>query len=428
MRIIYTVMALLSLFIPISVLAAAGQQGPVFITDPNPSFSDLAFKADVTRRVGAFGLTPTAYVGLVSTDNAKFSGTNKDGDQIAQLGGAVSLASSWSRHELKATASVDAERYFSNDDENTVDAGLNVTGRYDFSQYTSLTGDFQIARAHEPRSIRSLDLQAQGLAEASEPSQYGQTLSRLSFATSGNRLRFVGTVGVRTVDYSNLKLVDGTFVDQNYRQSDLSTADARLDYKFGTGTSLFVNYQANSMRFDFLPANGKTRDSDGYAVRVGAAFDLTDLLTGDVQIGHMRQEYKEATYKPVSGASYMANLRYLPTRLTTLTFTARRSIEDSPDTEASGYFYSLARLTVRHELTRRLNLGASLEQSEYDYNGIKRDDTYNGIYVGAQYELNRRMMIEVNYRNRKFESRGDDAFSDPKYTENRIGVWLKTSL
>ena len=38
------------------------------------------------------------------------------------------------------------------------------------------------------------------------------------------------------------------------------------------------------------------------------------------------------------------------------------------------------------------------------------------------------MMIEVNYRNRKFESRGDDAFSDPKYTENRIGVWLKTSL
>ncbi len=426
MRITYTVMALLSFFLPLSVLAAGGQQGPVFVTDPNPSFSDIAFKSDLTRRVGSFGLTPTAYAGLVTTDNVRFTSANKDSDQIAQLGGAVSLASSWSRHELKATASVDAERYFSNDDENTVDAALNVSSRYDFSQYTSLSGDFQISRDHESRSIRSLDLKT--LPAAKEPSQFGQTLSRVSFTTSGNRLRFVGALGYRTVDYSNLELVDGSFVDQNYRKSNLSTADARLDYKFGSGTALFVNYQANSMRFDVLPLNGRTRDSDGYTMRVGAAFDLTDLLTGDIQVGHMRQEYKDASYKPVSGASYMANLRYLPTRLTTLTFTARRSIEDSPSTEASGYFYTLGRITVRHELTRRLNLGASYEQTQYDYNGIARDDKYHGIYVGAQYELNRRMMVEVNYRNRKFESHGADAFSDPKYTENRMGAWLKTSF
>ncbi|MBP2159802.1 MULTISPECIES: outer membrane beta-barrel protein [Asticcacaulis] len=427
MRITYTVMALLSFFLPISVLAAAGQEGPVFITDPNPSFSDIAFKADVTRRVGSFGLTPTAYAGLVSTDNVRFTSANKDGDQIAQLGGAVSLASAWSRHELKATASVDAERYFGNDDENTVDAALNASGRYDFSQYTSLSGDFQISRNHEPRSIRALDLARQGRAEAKEPVEYGQTLSRLSFATSGNRLRFVGAVAYRTVDYSNLLLVDGSYLDQNYRQSNLTTGDARLDYKFGAGTAVFLNYQANSVRFDFAQS-GKKRDSDGYSIRLGAAFDLTDLLTGDVQVGHMRQEYKDASYKPVSGASYQANLRYLPTRLTTLTFTARRSIEDSPSTEASGYFYTLGRITVRHELTRRLNLGASYEQTQYDYNGIERDDKYNGIYVGAQYELNRRMMVEVNYRNRKFESHGNDAFSDPKYTENRVGAWLKTTF
>ena len=425
MRIAPTVMALLSFFLPISVLAAAGAEGPVFITDPNPSFSDLAFKTDVTRRLGSFGLTPTGYVGLVTTDNAKFSGVDKDGDQIAQLGGAVSLASTWSRHELKATASVDAERYFDNDSENTVDAALNVSGRYDFSQYTSLSGDLLVSSDHEPRSIRALDPQAQGRAAAGEPVEFGQTVSRVAFTTSGNRLRFVGALGYRTVDYSNLELVDGSQYGQNYRNSDKSTADARLDYKFGSGTSIFVDYQANSIRFKDATVN---RDSDGYTARLGAAFDLTDLLTGDVQLGYMRQEYKNTAFKSVSGASYLANLRYLPTRLTTLTFTARRSIEDSPSVSASGYFYSLGRISVRHELTRRLNLGASYEQSQYEFNGINRDDTYKGFYVGAQYELNRRMMVEVNYRNRKFESRGADALTDPKYTENRLGAWLKTSF
>jgi hypothetical protein len=419
MRIAPTVMALLSFFLPISVLAAAGAEGPVFITDPNPSFSDLAFKTDVTRRLGSFGLTPTGYVGLVTTDNVKFSGISKESDQIAQLGGAVSLASTWSRHELKATASVDAERYFDHDSENTVDATLNVGGRYDFSQYTSLAGNFQVSRDHEPRSIRVVAL------DAESPVEFGQTVSRMTFTTTGNRLRFVGTLGHRTVDFDDVDRIGGLQYDQDYRDSSRSTVGGRLDYKFGSGTSVFLDSEGNSIRFKSKVNN---RDSDGYTFRVGAAFDLTDLLTGDIQAGYMRQEYKNPLYPPVSGASYLANVRYLPTRLTTLTFTARRSIEDAPAQNASGYILTLGRITVRHEFTRRLNLGASYEQTEYEYNGIAREDAYKGIYVGAQYELNRRMMVEVNYRNRKFESRGAAALADPKYTENRVGAWLKTTF
>jgi hypothetical protein len=250
-------------------------------------------------------------------------------------------------------------------------------------------------------------------------------VSRMTFTTTGNRLRFVGTLGHRTVDFDDVDRIGGLQYDQDYRDSSRSTVGGRLDYKFGSGTSVFLDSEGNSIRFKSKVNN---RDSDGYTFRVGAAFDLTDLLTGDIQAGYMRQEYKNPLYPPVSGASYLANVRYLPTRLTTLTFTARRSIEDAPAQNASGYILTLGRITVRHEFTRRLNLGASYEQTEYEYNGIAREDAYKGIYVGAQYELNRRMMVEVNYRNRKFESRGAAALADPKYTENRVGAWLKTTF
>lgn len=398
---------------------AAAAESPLFPAPVNPSFSEASFKEDRTRIVGGFGVTPTVTVGLSHTDNVYFNDTSKDSDTIAELDAALNVASIWRTHELKATALLNVQRFADHSSENTVDGGVIGSGRFDFSPYSSLTGEVTALRGHESRSLRALAF------TTDEPIAYDNTAVRLAYNAQGNRLKYYGGFIFRKLDYSDADLVGGGIADMDYRDSKLNQLDGRVDYRVTDATSAFVYVQANSVRFDSKTIN---RDSDGYAVRVGAAFYMSELLTGEFQVGYMNQDYKNSAFRSVNGASYYANLHYSPTRLTTLIFKAQRSIEEAPAVNASGYFLNSGQVLLKHELTRRLNLGVGLETTKYEYNAIDRDNTRNGIYLGAQYELTRKLSVEVSLRNLKFKSSGADALSDPEYTENLIGVSLKANF
>lgn len=398
---------------------AAGVDTPLFPEDPNPSFSEESMKEGKTYIVGSFGVIPSASAGVDFTDNVRFSNGNEDSDVVVGLDAAVTAASVWRTHELKGTAYIKSDTYLDSDSENTVDAGLLGSGRFDFSPYTNVSGELAFQRGHDPRYQRVVG------NDAVEPVEYDVTTAKIAYTATGNMLKYYAGAGIRKFDASDVGRTDGTLYDQDYRDSERTFAEARVDYRITPVTSLFVNYQINQVEFDDKTVN---RDSDGYTLRAGAAFYLSELLTGDIQVGYMKQDYKNPAFSSVKGASYLANLNYMPTRLTTIVFNARRSIEEAPAINASGYFLNMGQLMLKHELTRRLNLGIGYELSKYEYNGIDREDTYNGIYMAGLYEITRKLTLEVSFRNRDYESTGANAFTDPKYTENRIGVAVKASF
>lgn len=112
----------------------------------------------------------------------------------------------------------------------------------------------------------------------------------------------------------------------------------RGDLALSPDTAVFARYRYNERDFRLAPpAVANNRDSDGYTFDVGVEFDLGGLARGEIGAGYMKQEYENPAFGTVDGFGVDGLLEWFPTQLTTITFTARRSIEDAGIAAASGY-------------------------------------------------------------------------------------------
>lgn len=72
-----------------------------------------------------------------------------------------------------------------------------------------------------------------------------------------------------------------------------------------------------------------TRDSDGYDVGVGAAFDFTNLIRGEAFVGYLEQEYDQVGFQKVDGIDFGLNGEWYASELTTVTAGINRTVEES---------------------------------------------------------------------------------------------------
>jgi uncharacterized protein (PEP-CTERM system associated) len=85
------------------------------------------------------------------------------------------------------------------------------------------------------------------------------------------------------------------------------------------------------------------------------------------------------------------------TQLTTVTFEASRTIEETTLSGAAGALSSDAQLTVDHELLRNLIVSAGARFNYIDYEGISREDDIAGLGLGATYLINRYFNAGLRY-------------------------------
>ncbi len=77
------------------------------------------------------------------------------------------------------------------------------------------------------------------------------------------------------------------------------------------------------------------------------------------------------------------------TKLTTLGFGVARTIQETTQTGASGYFDAEFDASVDHELLRNLILGARAGISFQEYEGIDRNDEVAKFAISGKYLLSR---------------------------------------
>lgn len=170
--------------------------------------------------------------------------------------------------------------------------------------------------------------------------------------------------------------------------------------------------------------NGFARSSDGYTLALGTKYDLTGVTAIDVFAGYRQQDYDDVRLDTVQGWTAGAKLIWNVTRLTTVTGTLSREVEETTISSASGYFATVAELRVDHELLRNLVLDASLAYEEDEFEGIAREDEYYTGRVGAKYLINRNFSLSGGYRYRERAS----SQSGADFDENVVFVRLSSHL
>jgi hypothetical protein len=365
---------------------------------PRPEYAPIALRA------GSFYVLPSITGTIDGNDNIYATSSNETSDTIFRVNPAIAAKSNWNRHALSMFANLNSSFYSDHDQENTTDYLLGFDGRLDVRHDLGLAGGASYERDTEPRSQTATQTVVNGLI--AKPIRYdvGRAYVEGTYAT--NRYRFSGRVSVDDYTYDNAHTTGGAIVYQRDRDHTIVSEGARVEYALVPDTSFFALVTLNQRSFH-NPALGEVlRDSTGYNLQVGANFDLTHLIRGEVAIGYLNQDYDSSVFHKSSGLSFNGKVQWFPTQLTTVTFTGSRSADDAGIPGVGGYTSTNIGAQIDHELLRNVILNAGAAYGYDDYNGYDRSDKRTNVYAGAKYLVNRAVTLNLTFNHYNQDSSG----------------------
>lgn len=389
--------------------AIADQRGTHVLDRERPEFDAVGIRA------GSFMLYPELELGVTYDDNVFGTQTNTDSDIYYGVSPSVSIESDFGRHELNFNGYTDSRFYSSDTSEDRFDWGVAADGTLDVSQFTQIQANAGYDELTEDRT--STNRVAGGI----EPTEYDVFNAGISLNQRFNRL--TASVGARYTDndYKDDAAIGGGVIDQDFRDHEKLEIPVRLSYDVSPDTSIFVAGSYNTREYDQQPpAVAVNRDSNGYDVGIGAAFDFTNLIRGEAFVGYLEQEYDQVGFQKVDGIDFGLNGEWYASELTTVTAGINRTVEESSSAGSSGHLDTNYQVGIAHELQRNIILTADASYLDVEFEGITRDDETISAGVGVQYLVNRNAELALGY---DYTSRDSSAIGQD-YDKSVVGLSL----
>jgi hypothetical protein len=306
---------------------------------------------------------------------------------------------------LNATAEVDQSKHEEFDTEDRTNVRLGATGRLDIQRGFNAGFNVNNAWLEEPRTDASSPV------NTLEPISYDQFQLGGDLSKGFNRLRVSGALSRYVLDYDNALAADGVSVIlQNDRDHDGTTASGRVDYALTPATAIFASIGASERRYELQPTNTPavlfSRDSDGQTYSLGANFDITNLIRGEIAFGYLTEDFADAAFSDIDGLATSARVEWFPTPLATFEFSAQRSVTETGIVGAAGSLTTTLAARVDYEVRRNVILTGQLSHREDELEGLLRDDTGLAAGVDVLYLINEHLGASVSYQHAQRESGG----------------------
>lgn len=364
--------------------------------------------------IGSFTLFPTMRISTYHDDNITRGSTGKEvGDTAFITAPSLALRSNWNNHELSASAFLRDTRLFKRGEQNRDEYGASTNGRLDVMRTTSLSGSAEYQNLAERRGTPG------DLFLTSRLVRYESSGGTISASHRINRVSLSLGGSLTTFRYDDVATDLGA-ITQSFRDRSITGLNGRAEYQYSSVASLFVQASANQTRYP-RPGEIRNRSSRGASVLGGMRIELTRLLSGEIGLGYLEQNFRDRRFRSFSGIDYSAALSYKPTTLTSFTLSAGRHLSNSALAQVVGVLTSNVTLSVDHELLRYLNLQASGTYSNYVYRGIGRTDNRYDIGAGARYMWSRNLSTVLSV-DRVHQDSGD--VFGRRYSSNRVTLSL----
>ena len=287
---------------------------------------------------------------------------------------------------------------------------MTGNGRLDFAGDAMVLANLSHRKLHEERGSADFPDEGRGdpedsLDAASEPIDFTLSSAALAYQQRLNRITYRVGIGADNADYDDVSSVGGGVLDQDDRDRWSYSATGRIGYDLAPGYQPFLRLIYTRTEYD----EGIVKpDSDTYEAEAGAAFDLTNLLTGEIFVGYQSRKYDEREFGTSSGPAYGLSLDYAFTQLTSFSAGVSTVFEEGYSTNPTPRERTTAQLGVDHELLRNLILSARAVYQMDDY----EESTPGGGFLltagGRTYTVNRNLYLRgtYTYSSRDFERSG----------------------
>lgn len=340
--------------------------------------------------LGSFRVYPSVSVDASATDNYRARDTNRQGDVYGVVLPEIAFGSDWARHRLGGRAYFNRSVHANLTTEDASQYGALVNGALDVSRDTVLRADASLTRAVESRA----DLGS--FRNSIEPVRVATYHAAAGVAQQFGRLKLDGSVGVNKITFSDVTGLDGTNIDQSFRNVRTISESLSGQYDVGGGIGIVVSGSANQSRFDFRPGSAGfnplvnlDRASSGYSVQGGVILELSSLVFGTIQAGYIRHKYRDPRLQDFAGLNFSADVLWNVTSLTSLRFRASRTVQDTSSTTVAGNTRSDFSIRADHELYRYVILTGTASYGSFRPNGPGVGGREYGVRLGARYLIDR---------------------------------------
>lgn len=394
-------------FISSDTLLAAEDtvRGTTAASMPHPELNPMGVD------VGGYTLFPSLIYRGMFDDNVFATDSNKKSAYTSEFNPVIAANSSWGRHALNFRASSEIGINHTFPSEDYVDWDVNTDGSLDVSHDINLFAGAGIGRDHVPRTAPNdvRGTEPTRFDKASFFTRYSQKFGRINSRINLNILR------KEYRDVPAIRLGVPIIIDNSDRDRTQYRLSVRGGYRNVGDEELFMQLQYFQRDYDRLQDFTQLeRSSTGLEATVGASFDFSGILHGQLSIGYRSQDYQDPLpdiNTPVARALINWNI----TDLTTVSLDVDRTVQETIDPLFSGYISTTSILNMDHELKRNLVLNLSLYFRDDDYVGIspaKRNDRTYDVITGSTYKMNQNLHLSLQYHYMQRVSEANASITD----------------
>jgi hypothetical protein len=369
------------------------ERGSVVTQRPRPEYDPLGL------RFGNWFFYPKIELDEVYNDNIFATKSNRKNDFITVVSPTLDLRSRVPDVydvDVTAGANVGTHARFSNEDYGDYFAGAD--GTYNIERNLLLLGGLRFEHLHEERDSPDQ------VGTTTNPAEFNATTATAGIASRGLRIGWQFDVGYQRQDWDNEPAIGGGVVQESQRNLNIYTANATGTYEIAPRYQAFTRFGYNVRDYD--NSGAINRNSNGWRFDVGGRVDITGVTFAELRLGYLAQDYSSAQLKTIDGVDAGAKVVWSPTQLTSLTFNADRSVQDSntfalaaagSTTTSPGYLRSNIGVGIDHELLRNVLLNGFANYQIDDYAGIDRTDNRVDIGAGVRYMFTRNLYLGGSY-------------------------------
>lgn len=377
-------------------------------------------------RAAGFLLYPKLAVAEQYDDNIFSTDTDEEDDFITIVSPSIQLRSNWRNHALNFFATADIGLYAENNDEDYEDFTVGADGRVDIVRDSFVKAAISFSELHEDRGSPD----DPGAGVALEPTEFSVLFPQVGVFHRFGRFNLNVDGTLRRFDFDDVPCTGPApcvagIVNNDDRDRNEWEATARLGYEIVPHYEAFIRASYNVREYDDAVDDVLLdRDSDGYEVVAGTAIEFTGVTFGNVFVGFRSQDPDDPSLPTIDGVGFGGQIIWNVTGLTTVKGFVKRTVEETTQPDAAGFFATRVGASVDHELLRNLLVGAEASFTNSAYEGIDRDDDDIRFGVYGRYILNRHLYLSARYNHSERDS--DAAGAD--FDKNVFMVRLATQF
>jgi hypothetical protein len=376
---------------PAAAQTATGPSDPIADEDqpvmsrPRPDYDAKGIPA------GGFRVYRQLRLAGIYDDNVRRTETAKQNDYEGVIAPALRVKSDWGRDMAEVYAGLTNINYARNTLLNLTDWDAGLDGRKDIGDGLSVYGGGSASYLHEGLfSANTVGFQA-------APNRYFLYHGEINGAYQANRLGLSLGGNYDRYNFGNTPLIGGGTLNNMDRDYEELQGVGKASYDVAPGYSAFIRGSYDTRNFKvFLDRSGIHRDSHGYRVDGGMDFQVSHLVSGEVYVGYLNQQFT-APLKNVSGLDYSARLDWLISPLLTLHLEGARTLGQTTLGGASVEDDKSVTLGADYELLPNVLLQGHASYVDTSYPGIARHDESPDLGLGGKYLINENLSAELNY-------------------------------